>query len=119
MALEVDGVRIVETDETPGNVITGHYDEESWFGAVTFDGASLSAKTSQKLWNASPDGFAWGYSGSGPTQLAFGILLAAGVPKDKARVLTFRFRDRFIAPLSRASFRVTIDVQTWVEQQRS
>jgi len=35
----------------------------------------LDPAESQKVFNHSPDGFAWGYSGSGPAQLALGILL--------------------------------------------
>lgn len=41
---------------------------------VTVNGERLSPKPSQKLWNHSPDGFAWGYGGSGPAQLALAIL---------------------------------------------
>ncbi|GAI60454.1 unnamed protein product [marine sediment metagenome] len=35
----------------------------------------LDPAPSQKLYNHSPDGFNWGYSGSGPAQAALGILL--------------------------------------------
>lgn len=42
---------------------------------VTVDGAPLDPGPSQRLHNHSPDGFAWGYGGSGPAQLALGILL--------------------------------------------
>jgi Family of unknown function (DUF6166) len=42
---------------------------------VTVDGQPLDPKPSQKLHNHSPDGFAWGYGGSGPAQLALAILL--------------------------------------------
>jgi hypothetical protein len=35
----------------------------------------LLPKASQKLYNHSPDGFQWGYGGSGPAQLALAILL--------------------------------------------
>lgn len=35
----------------------------------------LLAEASQKLWNHSPDGFEWGYGGSGPAQLALAVLL--------------------------------------------
>lgn len=35
----------------------------------------LSPEPSQKLINHSPDGFNWGYGGSGPAQLALGLLL--------------------------------------------
>lgn len=35
----------------------------------------LKPEASQKIINHSPDGFQWGYSGSGPSQLALAILL--------------------------------------------
>lgn len=35
----------------------------------------LDPAESQKLYNHSPDGFAWGYGGSGPAQLALALLL--------------------------------------------
>jgi hypothetical protein len=43
--------------------------------AVTADGRPLSPAASLKLRNHSPDGFNWGYGGSGPAQLALAILL--------------------------------------------
>jgi hypothetical protein len=42
---------------------------------VLRNGLPLSPEPSQKLINHSPDGFNWGYSGSGPAQLALGLLL--------------------------------------------
>ena len=42
---------------------------------VTRDGAILPLAPSQALWNHSPDGFNWGYGGSGPAQLALALLL--------------------------------------------
>ena len=42
---------------------------------VWLDGKELLPNRSQKMWNHSPDGFAWGYSGSGPAQLALAIML--------------------------------------------
>jgi hypothetical protein len=42
---------------------------------VYLDGKYLDPGRSQKIWNHSPDGFNWGYSGSGPAQLALAILL--------------------------------------------
>jgi hypothetical protein len=38
------------------------------------DGSVLDPSHSQKLVNHSPDGFNWGYAGSGPAQLALGLL---------------------------------------------
>ena len=37
--------------------------------------ADLSPEPSQEIINHSPDGFNWGYGGSGPAQLALGLLL--------------------------------------------
>ena len=42
---------------------------------VFIDGAVLEPDASQRIVNHSPDGFAWGYCGSGPAQLALAILL--------------------------------------------
>ena len=48
----------------------------SWSdGYVTIDGKWLDPAISLKIRNHSPDGFAWGHSGSGPAQLALAILL--------------------------------------------
>lgn len=45
---------------------------------VEISGVPLSPKPSQSVFNHSPDGFNWGYQGSGPTQLALAILLQYG-----------------------------------------
>jgi len=42
---------------------------------VWLDGKLLDPKPSQKIINHSPDGFNWGYCGSGPSQLAMAVLL--------------------------------------------
>lgn len=42
---------------------------------VFLDGKELHPNQSQGWRNHSPDGFAWGYGGSGPAQLALAILL--------------------------------------------
>lgn len=43
--------------------------------AVTADGRPLRPGASLRLVNHSPDGFNWGYHGSGPAQLALALLL--------------------------------------------
>lgn len=43
--------------------------------AVLKDGKRLSPRASLKVRNHSPDGFSWGYHGSGPAQLALALLL--------------------------------------------
>jgi len=42
---------------------------------VWLNGELLNPRKSQKIINHSPDGFNWGYGGSGPAQLALSILL--------------------------------------------
>ena len=42
---------------------------------VTKDSVELSPARSQAVVNHSPNGFAWGYGGSGPAQLALALLL--------------------------------------------
>ena len=42
---------------------------------VSLDGRIFDPKPSQKHHNHSPDGFNWGYGGSGPAQLALAIML--------------------------------------------
>jgi hypothetical protein len=43
---------------------------------VYLDGHLLDPKPSQKRHNHSPDGFMWGYHGSGPAQLALAVMMA-------------------------------------------
>lgn len=42
---------------------------------VWLDGELLTPYESQKIRNHSPDGFNWGYGGSGPAQLALAVVL--------------------------------------------
>ncbi len=42
---------------------------------VWLDGEYLDPQPSQKIRNHSPDGFSWGYGGSGPAQLALAVVL--------------------------------------------
>jgi hypothetical protein len=44
-------------------------------GKVWLNGQLLSPEKSRKVVDHSPDGFAWGYGGSGPAQLALAVLL--------------------------------------------
>lgn len=64
---------------------------------VFVDGHPLSPEHSQKLWNRSPDGFAWGYAGSGPTQLSLALLLDALKDEDRAMRLHQQFKFRVVA----------------------
>jgi hypothetical protein len=52
----------------------GEWTPEAWV-SVTIDGKPLEPGPSLELRNHSPDGFSWGYCGSGPAQLALALLL--------------------------------------------
>ena len=81
---------------------------------VYVDGRLLTPQRSQKVWNHSPDGFNWGYGGSGPAQLALAILLEAEVPKQRAIELHQPFKWKFIAPLPAGEpFCIEIDLHAW------
>lgn len=63
----------------------------------------LDPGPSQKLWNHSPDGFNWGYEGSGPAQLALALLLDHTHNKDLAVRLHQLFKRDVIARLPQRS----------------
>ena len=62
---------------------------------VWLDGEELDLKESQEIWNHSPDGFNWGYEGSGPSQLSLAIVykLTGGTHNYQ------EFKRKIIAPL--------------------
>ena len=84
-------------------------------GPVYLNGEPLSAAPSQRLMNHSPDGFAWGYGGSGPAQLALAVLLAAGMPEQRALELYQVFKADVIAVLPDTFDRV-IDLAGWLRE---
>ena len=56
-------------------------------GVVMVDGQPLDPRKSQLIRNHSPDGFNWGYAGSGPAQLALALLLEAFSDHPQASLL--------------------------------
>lgn len=65
---------------------------------VALNGVALSPKKSQEIWNHSPDGFNWGYNGSGPAQLALATLLEI-MPQDMAMKWYQHFKSNIIASM--------------------
>lgn len=61
------------------------------------DGKVFDPGPSQKVRNHSPDGFAWGYLGSGPAQLALALLLDALGEKERAVGLYQDFKSGVVA----------------------
>ena len=65
---------------------------------VFINGAELTPAASQKLRNHSPDGFAWGYGGSGPAQLALALALHFSNPQ--TALATYQaLKVKFLVPL--------------------
>lgn len=63
----------------------------------------LDPAASQQLRNHSPSGFEWGYSGSGPAQLALAILLDYSCDEEVALEHYQAFKSEHLAPLCRQS----------------
>ena len=83
---------------------------------VYISGKLLSPKRSQRVYNHSPDGFSWAYSGSGPAQLALGILLEF-LPKEEAKRYYQKFKSDIIAGLPKGDFEMSIDlVNKWIKE---
>lgn len=89
-----------------------------WFDAVFIDGDRLDPGASQRVFNHSPDGFAWGYGGSGPAQLALAILMRVTGDDKLSVALHQEFKREFLMGLPQGDARVEIDVAEWVEKAR-
>lgn len=59
----------------------GKYNDRAW--NVYVDGELLDIERSQKVWHKAQS-FAWGYAGSGPSQLALALLLEEGLDDGEA-----------------------------------
>lgn len=66
---------------------------------IWLDGKVLFPESSQRVWNHSPDGFNWGYGGSGPAQLALAICLELCATKEEALSKYQAFKCSIIATL--------------------
>jgi hypothetical protein len=83
---------------------------------VTKDGKPLSPVPSQKLYNHSPDGFQWGYRGSGFAQLALALLLdATGDPELSVRLYQ-DFKWAFVATWGEKWEITTEQIKFWIKQ---
>ncbi len=81
-------------------------------------GRNLDPRPSQKAFNHSPDGFAWGYGGSGPAQLALAILLDMGLDEGDALRLHQEFKNDIIAPLPEHFTLPITKVKLWISRHR-
>ena len=77
----------------------------------------LSAIDSQKLITHSPNGFNWGYGGSGPAQLALGLLLYVTDDKNLSLRYYQQFKWEIIAHLEAAWELTETSILEWIETQ--
>lgn len=81
---------------------------------VTVNGRELDMRLD--LWNHSPTGFEWGYSGSGPAQLALAILADVTGDDDLAVTLHQRFKFSNVAGFPKDGWNISDDqVKVWVD----
>lgn len=84
--------------------------------SIYVNGKWLDPKPSQKVYNHSPDGFNWGYGGSGPAQLALAIMLTI-YPKNRALECyqTFKWDEVSKWPPSDFEKEINFDPQSLME----
>ena len=100
-------------DKVPGgNMIQGIGSTRQ----IYIDSQELLPGESQKVYNHSPDGFAWGYGGSGPAQLALAIMLKF-TDKDTALVWYQDFKNEHVAKWLNDNFSVMIDMEGWIKEK--
>lgn len=85
---------------------------------VTRDGRYFSPRPSQKLFNHSPDGFGWGYCGSGAAQLALALLY--DVTQDAALSISLhqKFKGDVVAAWQDKWQISSDDIKKWVENNQ-
>lgn len=67
----------------------------------------------------SPTGMEWGYSGSGPADLALNILIAFEVPSFDATMLHQEFKREFLAGMPREGGTIAPErIREWIEGQK-
>jgi len=85
---------------------------------VFIDDVKLHPGKSQKLYNHSPDGFAWGYGGSGPSQLALAIMLEF-TNASNAMKLYQEFKRDVITELPKDDdFTLWFDYDQWMKDRK-
>ena len=79
----------------------------------------LSPSASQKLRTHSPDGFEWGYSGSGPAQLALALLLDVTGNPDLAQAYYQDFKFHWVASWGQEWEITSWEILEWLGKCRS
>jgi hypothetical protein len=97
-------------------MITGDIENRT----VYIDGVELSPARSLELINHSPDGFMWGYGGSGPSQLALALMIEFCEDEAVAAQVYQDFKWDVIARLDKdRDFALDPeDIRTWIWAKR-
>jgi hypothetical protein len=82
---------------------------------IFLDEQELKPQVSQAVWNKSPDGFEWGYEGSGPAQLSLAILLRY-LPEPLALRWFQGFKRKFVAAYPRGGGRFYISLRKAIQE---
>lgn len=77
----------------------------------------LPAAASQSLINHSPNGFNWGYGGSGPSQLALGLLLEVTADSNFSLRYYQALKWDIVAKLGDTWELSETSISEWIEQQ--
>jgi hypothetical protein len=86
-------------------------------GAVYIGDKRLPEWPSQALVNHSPDGFSWGYGGSGPAQFALALILRFTDSEQKALKYYQKFKSDVVARLYQDDFEMEESVVTdWIKE---
>jgi len=84
---------------------------EGYAVTVTVNGRFLNPRLD--LWNHSPTGFEWGYGGSGPAEVALGVLADHLGKDDEVIVLHQDFKQKVITGLPHRNWTLTTEqIQT-------
>ena len=78
----------------------------------------LDPELSQNIYNHSPDGFNWGYLGSGPSQAALAILLDL-IGQEKAILYYQRFKWDFVATWGKSFIIHDFEILAWLDKTHS
>lgn len=85
---------------------------------IYVDGELLDPEPSQEIRNHSPDGFQWGFGGSGPAQLALALLLHHTQDPDKAQRYYQTFKWDVVARWPNGQpFTMSLDIDAWLIAQ--
>lgn len=102
------------------NIYEGKYREGPGFDyIVTKDGKPFSHVTSLAIENHSPTGFAWGYGGSGPSQLALAILYDHTNDAEFAKKWRWAFKDDYTSkwPSNRDWQLSGDEIDNWINEK--